>query len=173
MNRKILFVAIVSSIIISCLGMAPSSWAYNQKDVLRGLKGVTIVVEKITPDIERLGLTKNQIQSNVESQIRKVGIKVLKNFQPPAMTALYVNVHAINPYQSRSIVVYSVNVMLFENAYLQRGIGTVGDLKEVRAADWVSGMVGFVGIARINEIYKKVELEVDKFISDYLTVNQG
>jgi hypothetical protein len=89
------------------------------------------------------------------------------------MTALYVNVHAINPYQSRSIVVYSVNVMLFENAYLQRGVGNVGDLKEVRAADWVNGMVGFVGISRINDIYKKVELQVDKFISDYLAVNQG
>jgi hypothetical protein len=173
MNRKILLVVIIIPIVMACLGATSIAWAFDQKEVLRGLKGVKVVVINISPDIERLGLTQNQIQNNVETQIRKVGIKVFKTFNPPAMSALFIDVHAINPYQAKSIVVYSINVLLFENAYLERGVGTVGDLKEVRAADWVSGSVGLIGTSHINDIYKKVELQVDKFISDYLAVNQG
>jgi hypothetical protein len=42
----------------------------------------------------------------------------------------------------------------------------------VRAADWVNATVGLLGTNHIQDIYKKVELQVDKFISDYLAVNQ-
>ena len=88
------------------------------------------------------------------------------------MTSLYINVNTLIPAIAKTVVVYSVNVMVFENVYLKRGVGTVGDLKEVRAADWYKGSVGFIGINRINEVYQKVALQVDKFISDYLAVNQ-
>jgi hypothetical protein len=172
MNRKNFVVLMIAGLVIVCLGLPSYSQAFDQKDVLRGLTGIKVVVEPITPDIERLGLTKNQIQSNVESQIRKVGIKVLKNFKPPAMTSLYINILAMNPREAKAVVVYSITLMVFENAYLKRDIGTVGDLKEVRAADWVKGSVGFVGVRNIRDIYKKLELLVDQFISDYLAVNQ-
>jgi hypothetical protein len=172
MNCKNFFLAIAVALALVCLGRPSFSWAFDQKEVLRGLKGVKVVVERIDPAVERLGLTQSQIQRNVEAQIRKVGIRVLNYYKPPAMTALYVNVHSLIPAQAKSVVVYSINVMVFENAYLKRDVGSVGDLKEVRAADWNNAMVGLVDIPHINNIYKKVELQVDKFISDYLAVNR-
>jgi hypothetical protein len=172
MNRQRSLAAIVVAVVIVSLGLPSFSWAYDQKEVLRGLKGIKVVVENIDPRVERLGLSQSQIQSNVEAQIRRVGIKILKTYKPPAMTALYVNVHTLIPSQAKTIMVYSINVMVYENVYLKRDIGTVGDLKEVRAADWVNAMVGLIGIPHIRDIYKKVELQVDKFISDYLAVNQ-
>ena len=87
------------------------------------------------------------------------------------MTALYVNVHTLIPTQARTVVVYSIDVMLFENSYLKRDVGTVGDLKEVRAADWVIAMVGLIGASNVRDIRKKVDAEVDKFISDYKKMN--
>jgi hypothetical protein len=172
MNRKKPLVTIVAALVIICLGLPSFSFAYDQKEVLRGLKGVKVVVENINPDVQRLGLTQSRIQSNVEDQIRKVGIKILKAYKPPAMTGLYINVHTLIPYQAKTIVVYSINVMVYENVYLKRDVGTVGDLKEVRAADWVTASVGLLGVSHVNDIYKKVQLQVDKFISDYLAVNQ-
>jgi hypothetical protein len=172
MKRKNLVVGIAAAIVIVCLGVPSFSWAYDQKENLRGLKAVKVVVEPISSDIERLGLTKNQIQSNVETQIRRAGIKVVNIYQPPAMTALYINVRAIIPTQAKSIIVYGINVMVFEYTYLKRDIGSVGDLREVRAADWLNGTVGFTGVRNIRDIYKKLELQVDQFISDYLAVNQ-
>jgi len=135
------------------------------------LKGVKVVIENIPPDIERLGLTKKDLQSDVEAKLRQAGIKVFPDFKPPSMTALYVNVHTLIPTQARTVVVYSIDVMLFENSYLKRDVGTVGDLKEVRAADWVIAMVGLIGASNVRDIRKKVDAEVDKFISDYKKMN--
>jgi len=132
---------------------------------------VKVVVENIPSDIERLGLTKKDIQNDVETKVRKAGIKVLPDYKPPAMTTLYVNVHTLNPSAARSIIVYSINVMLYENSYLKRDVGTVGDLKEVRAADWVKVTVGLIGINNIRDIRKRVDEQVDKFISDYVAMN--
>ena len=144
---------------------------YDQREVLRDLKGVNVVIENIPPDIERLGLTKKDLQSDVEAKLRQAGIKVFPDFKPPSMTALYVNVHTLIPTQARTVVVYSIDVMLFENSYLKRDVGTVGDLKEVRAADWVIAMVGLIGASNVRDIRKKVDAEVDKFISDYKKMN--
>ena len=47
----------------------------------------------------------------------------------------------------------------------------MGDLKEVQAADWVIAMVGLIGASNVRDIRKKVDAEVDKFISDYKTMN--
>jgi hypothetical protein len=162
---------LIALIVVICLSAPSLTWAYDQKEVLRGLKGVKVVVENIPPDIERLGLSRRDIQTDVENKLRLVGIKVWPDYKPPSMTALYVNVHALNPTQARAIVVYSINIMLFENSYLKRDIGSVGDLKEVRAANWVKAMVGLTGANNIRDIRKKVEAEVDRFISDYKAVN--
>jgi hypothetical protein len=172
MSGKRSLAAMVLGLVMLSLGWPALSWAYDQKEVLRGLKGVKVVVERINPEVERLGLTANQLQSNVEAQVRKVGIKVLKAHKPPAMTALYVNVYTLIPSQAKTIVVYAINIMVYENVYLKRDIGSVGDLKEVRAADWVDASVGLLGVNRVRDLYKKVELQVDKFISDYLAVNR-
>ena len=167
MNHK-KFVAVI---VLVCLWVPSLSWSIDQKEVLRGLSGVKVVIENIPPDIERLGLTKNDIQSDVESKLRKIGIKVYPNFKPPSMTTLYVTVSTFNPPQVKSIIAYSINIMLFETAYLKREIGSVGDLKEVRAADWVVGTVGLVGTSHIGDIRKRVELQLDRFIYDYLAMN--
>jgi hypothetical protein len=145
---------------------------YDQREVLRGLKGLKVVVESFPSDIERLGLTKRDVQSDVENRIRQAGIKVYPDFKPPSMTALYVNIHVINPPQARNILVYFINIMLMENSYLKREAGTVGDLKEVRAADWIKAMVGFLPVTNIRDIRKKLDAELSKFISDYFSMNQ-
>ena len=167
MNRK----SFVAVLVIVCLLVPSLAWSYDQKEVLRGLTGVKVVIENIPPDIERLGLTKKDIQSDVELKLRKIGIKVYPDFKPPSMTTLYITVNTFNPPQAKSIIAYSINIMLFETVYLKRDIGTVGDLKEVRAADWNGGTVGLVGTPHITDIRKRVELQLDRFISDYLAVN--
>ncbi len=170
MKRQKFFAVLV----LVCLWMPSLSWAkvYDQTEVLRGLKGVKVVVENIPYDIERMGLTRKDIQSDVEAKLSKAGIKVFPNFTPPSMTALYVNVLALIPSQAKTVVVYSIYLMLYENSYLKRDVGTVGDLKEIRAADWVKGFVGIIGTANVRDIRKKVEGQVDKFISDYQAQNR-
>jgi hypothetical protein len=163
---------IAAVLLMVCLAQPALAFNYDQREVLRGLKGLKVVTETIPTEIERLGLTRKDIQSDVETKLRKAGIKVLPAYKPPSMTTLYVNVHTLIPSQARTVVVYSINLMLFENAYLKREAGTVGDLKEVRAADWIKATVGLIGVGNVSQIRKKVEEQVNKFISDYLAMNQ-
>ena len=169
MNHK----KIAALIVLACLCWPSLAFpaSFDQREVLRGLKGLKVVVENIPPDIEGLGLTKKDVQSDVEARLRQAGLKIYPNFQPPAMTALYVNVHVLNPATARNVVVYSINTMLFENSYLKRDIGSVGDLKEVRGADWTRAMVGILPTANIRDIRKKLDEELSKFIADYFAMN--
>ena len=49
----------------------------SQIDTLRGLKGVGIGIRNIPSQFEKDGLTKDQIQLDVESKLRMAGIEVL------------------------------------------------------------------------------------------------
>ena len=50
----------------------------NTRATLRGLNGVQVVVEDMMkPDIERDGLTRQQLQTDVELRLRKAGISGL------------------------------------------------------------------------------------------------
>ena len=57
-----------------------SSWAVDSEQSrasMRGIEGVGVVVESLDPEVERAGLTKHQLQTDVELQLRKAGIRVL------------------------------------------------------------------------------------------------
>jgi hypothetical protein len=164
-------VAALAVLMCLCWASLAMPAVFDQREVLRGLKGLKVVVESLPTDIERLGLTKRDVMSDVETRLRQAGIKVYPNFMAPSMTALYVNIHIINPPQARNFVVYTINVLLMENSYLKRDVGTVGDLKEVRAADWIKSMVGILPITDVRDIRKKLDRELSKFISDYFSVN--
>jgi hypothetical protein len=49
----------------------------GERATLRGLDGVQVVVEDLQPDVERNGLTRQQLQTDVELRLRKAGIRVL------------------------------------------------------------------------------------------------
>ena len=49
----------------------------ESRAVLRGLQGCEVVVENLRPEIERGGLTREQLQTDMELKFRMAGIKVL------------------------------------------------------------------------------------------------
>lgn len=49
---------------------------YQQKELV-GLMGAGVLVESMRPEVDRLGLTKDQIKTDVELRLWKAGINVL------------------------------------------------------------------------------------------------
>jgi hypothetical protein len=105
MNR----IKFVTTVVIFCLLFSSLSFAFEQKKALRGLKGVTVVVSYIPPEIERLGLKRNMIQANVETKLKKLGIKVYKKLKSPTTPILLVRINAIYV-KSKSIISYHETV---------------------------------------------------------------
>jgi hypothetical protein len=63
------------------------------RETLRGLGAVHVVIEHLQPNAERAGLTRSQVQTDVELRLRKAGIRVLKEQEKlasPGMPYLYI-----------------------------------------------------------------------------------
>jgi len=137
-----------------------------EKEALVGLKGVKVTIEQMNPQAERLGLTRDQIKTDVELRLRKAGIRVLTNgewLKVSRKTALYVNLYTFF-HHDLPIVAFSIDVRLMELVTLAMGFRTVGSV-------WSIGGVGCSGIDHIAKLQENLGDAVDKFINDYLAAN--
>ena len=138
------------------------------RPTLRGLKGVYVLVEQLRPEIERGGLSKNQIQTDVELKLRMAGIKVLskeESFDAPGRPWLYVNVNAFKA-EDIGAYVYHVLVELNQDVYLAR---RPPDFTKYKTSTW---SVSYLGIkSKLGDIRASVKDLVDMFINAYLSVN--
>jgi hypothetical protein len=164
MGRKGLGAALAMVAVLLFPGVS-HALTHNQK-ALVGLRGVNVIVENISPKAENLGLTAEQIKTDVELRLRKAGVRVLtakERLAIPGMPYLYVNV-SIAFSRDSTLVSYAALVALREWVTLANGF-------ETDAAIWNTGMVGGCGINHIREIRIDVGDQVDKFINDYLAAN--
>ncbi|MBU2623718.1 MAG: hypothetical protein KKD92_15520 [Proteobacteria bacterium] len=134
---------------------------------LRDLKGIYVSVEKLTPEIEKDGLTSNNIGKDVESMLRKAKIKTLSKgewFDVTGSPYLYVNANVLKLPDTKEYI-YSVNIALKQNVYPVRE-----PIEILGAATWSVG--GIIGITpSLDKIRASVREQVGKFIKAYLSVN--
>jgi len=151
----------------------PSTIFYpDQKESLRGLKDFFVLVDPLSPEVERGGITSEQLKEEVETRLKRAGINVLREdeeeekFKDPAKTFLYINFTAYT-LQKDLTYGFSLNVYLNQRVNLHHHprISCMG-------TTWYSGGVG---ILRANKLktFGQVELaeHLDKFINNYLAVN--
>ena len=135
---------------------------------LRGLKGVYVFVEYLYPDIEKDGLRKDSIQTDVVLKLQLAGIKVLtrKEFvKEPGRPYLYINVNSVKN-ESFSYVYY-IEVDLIQKVFLARDPKT----RTFGTTTWRKVGMGIVGEQKADDIRDNIKDLVDKFINDYLSVN--
>ena len=141
---------------------------FEPKDSLKGLQGVAVAVEELRPDIERYGLTSQQIKNDVELRLRQKNIKVLSKqewLMAPGEPFLYVNINVVVK-DNGSIASYNLSVQLIQHVFLSRDL-----TKAFFATTWQNLFVGSVDVNKIESIRQDVEHQVDAFINDYLAVN--
>lgn len=179
MRRKRLCVsvgaaAVVAAIVVAlCVRTAGAQIdSQHSRPSLRGLKGVHVLVLVIVgdenSDAEHAGLTRRQLQTQVELRLRKARIPVLSEeelLRSPGAPYLCVKVDARKV--SEGLYAVFVRVTLTQQVLLLR------DPKvRVPASTWGStGVIGGVGESRLREIRDAVADEVDEFINAYLAVN--
>jgi hypothetical protein len=118
------------------------------------------------PQAERLGLTEDQIKTDVELRLRKAGVRVLtkeKWVSTPGAPHLFV---VINTYIRSDIglCAYSIRLELNEMVSLARSLKVIGTI-------WERGATGMVGVDKIGGLRSSVGDQVDIFINDYLAAN--
>ena len=132
---------------------------------LCGLKGVYVAVEDLDPEIERDGLTRDQIYSDVESKLRQAGIKVLSEEEwklEKGSPYLYVNAHIMKV--MNGVYIFNITTEFIQEVHLVRN----SDIK-APAAIWSAETLGISD--HVRDIRDPARERVDKFISAYLSVN--
>jgi hypothetical protein len=92
---------LVSLIVWAALAISTTAAAHirvGQPEVLKGLEAVRPEVERLKPEIERDGLFREELQSDLELKLRMAGIRVLSEEDAqknPNMPVLYLNVDAL------------------------------------------------------------------------------
>jgi hypothetical protein len=133
---------------------------------LRGLQGVSLLLEDIHPAMAQAGLTMQQLQTDIEQQLRHAGIPVLPKdhtFRVPGAPYLYVYVHLL-PHPV-GLTVYNILVEVNQRASL--------DLNGASAyvSTWSVQRLGTIGRRHLAAIRNDVRGQVDHFIHVYRSVN--
>lgn len=142
------------------------------RQTMAGLKGVSVAVENPQPNIQkyaqRYGLTREQIQKDVEQRLVKAGVTVLNQEQwkkTPGRPVLYVNVNT-HLYQ-KYWYSYTVSVELRQIVTLEANpnVKTLADT-------WSIDMAAVANIGTLGTIKDNVAMLTDKFIEVWKSVNK-
>jgi len=151
----------------------------KEREVLKGLHGVAIIVEDLASEAARPGLTKDKLQTEVESRLRKAGIPVLTEEQNsranPSMPFLYITLETVrsNP-QLSDISAFSIHVQLNEVVALLRGKSPPDAPRRLAVAPTYTAAQAVVlaGDDTVVDIVRQTVADaVDVFRGDYLAAN--
>jgi hypothetical protein len=143
----------------------------SEKDSLRGLKGIYVLVERIGGRVEQQGLTTSQLKTDAELKLRKAGIRVATRGESldSSVGTLHISVTA-NPTQSvPNLYQVSIIVELLQEVRLVRD-PTITVVSATTYA--VARSCGTVGIDHLrDDVRNAASDDVDVFINDYLAMN--
>jgi hypothetical protein len=148
-----------------------------ERESLKGLTGVWVFVNvtEESPSLERDGLTKSQIQTDVEIRLRKAGVKVLtleELKQLRRRPALVIHVlasknEALSKVLGENIYAFTIQVDVKHTARLLDSTNN----EILLVTTWSDTAVGMTTKRNIRTIREGVGDYVDKFINDYLAAN--
>jgi hypothetical protein len=154
-------------ILVAALAICSHAAAHiriGQPEVLKGLEVVRLEIERIKPEIERDGLFREDLQSDIELKLRLAGIRVLSEEEAqktPGAPLLHLNVDAM---KCSFGYVYNIGLYLIEQATLVR--------KPMKAPAMFLRIPEQLGIAsRLSEIRDAAGDVVDEFVRTWKASN--
>lgn len=140
----------------------------GERESLAGLAGVYVIVEAMGAAVEREGLSRSTLQTDVEVKLRQAGIRVLTETEwvvAPGAPYLYLRVATV---RAGELSLYAVAILLhFHQDVLLARTPT----RALSAPTWRTAWVGAVGTKEFSWVRENVRDKVDEFINAYLAAN--
>ena len=140
-----------------------------ERESLKGLKGVQVLVELLRPDVEGRGVSKDSIKTDVELRLRQSGIKVYANSREDRSLAkayLYINLNSMAG-TANTTGLFAACIEVHLNQWMRSQVNG----QELKGSTWSLGMVVTIGVNNLRELRDDVMDLVDVFIYDYLAAN--
>ncbi len=139
-----------------------------QTESLKGITDLNVVVEYISEEAERHGLTRDKLQTDVELRLRQLGIRVVREFgfqKTRGKPYLYINVNA-KVVEDLPMFSVGISVELKQDARLVNNPEVV-----LSVTTWEKRGTGEVGRNRLSDVRRSVLDFVNAFANDFLSMN--
>jgi hypothetical protein len=169
MKKSILAIIVAGLWLYSVAASNCLAEADFQRETLRRLPGVWVVVEQLPAELEQTGLTQDQVQTDAEDRLRKAGITILTQeecWQTLGMPWLYITVALLKA--SPATYAATVGAVLNQEIVLTRN-------PQIKAfgSTWDAGVhLGAIGAESLATVRDSVGSLVDKFVADYQAANE-
>jgi hypothetical protein len=165
-----LFLMLVTVIIVlaSISSRAEQPAEASERESLRGVTGVEVLVDPLDVEIEQRGLETGTLQRDIKQRLQKAGVKVLtarERLTTPTAAMLVIRVDALHDRIGRYF--YSIDLFLTQRVKLEGRPDS-----DLSAVTWMKfGSIGIVADDNMKHIETQVLQKADQFIKDYLAVN--
>jgi hypothetical protein len=140
----------------------------EDRESLRRLPGVEVIVETFLPDEENAGFSRDAIRTGVELVLQSNGVRILSGSQrleTPAAPFLYVKV---NPLTHSSAEIYCLAIVV----ELHQAVSLINRPEHrMSARTWSRVQVAMIGEQIAGRVTELVEPLIKQFANDFLTVN--
>jgi hypothetical protein len=141
----------------------------TNKESLRGLNGITVVVLDPSPEVERDVIAKTKLRTDAELKLRQAGIRVVAyedyvKGEGGTMGLLQLYVGALK--WEKAFYACEVQLKLMQPVTLLRD-----PFNKTFATTWSTGSLGIFGVAKLEGIRKEVADKLDEFVNSYLAAN--
>src|SRR5215467_4255059 len=163
------YVLIVALIVLSHLYTgAARAGQVEDRESLRRLPGVEVIVETFLSEEEAAGFSREAIRTDAELVLRSNGVKILsasERLQTPSAPLLYVKV---NPLKHSTAATYclAIEVELHQTVSLMNR-----PEQQMSARTWNRVQVAIIGEQITGRVTEVVEPLIKQFANDFLTVN--
>lgn len=153
--------------IISVLLLPHQAFA-DEFQILKGLPGVYVLVNGISDEAEKDGLSELMIRKDVELKLRIVGIKVYSKDEYDKYPDAALNIQ-ISTYCSLNTYAYHIRADVYETVQLNRDPSI-----RIVAPTWRSPItIGMINKENLSELRDSILDLVDFFVNEFLALNDN
>lgn len=161
------YLILAFSLLTVALAREPASAQVPERESLKGLNGVLLVVEDLHQDARTIDLTRQSIVNLIESRLSDAGIPILsiqERLADPRKPYLYVNCNVMFV-PDVELATFSVDVETHQLVTLKTG-------EDVVALTWAKSYLGVRGKEKAAQKIRDVIAQlIDQFVADFLAVN--
>ena len=171
-QKSFLMLAMIFFILAFSVQSARAEDSDASRATLVGLQGVAVIVEDLQPNVlkyaAKSGLSKAQVQQDVEIMLREAGIRIVAGndwLKTPGKPLLYIS---INTHETEKYwYAYDIKVEL-------RQLATLDANPQIKtlATTWSMNITGQANIGTLNVIRKDAGVMVGRFVQAWRAVNR-
>jgi hypothetical protein len=168
-----LFIFVVSPVLAGWTDKAlASDNNETNTESLAGLQAISVMVLPPDPEVERNGLKREQIQTDVEAKLRKAGIKMLTDREMKRPGFPYLSIMVNTTKENPELYRYNVKADMYRQEILNPQDEIETAFQTISIKIWSSEQTGTTSGSDLKKnVQKKLDDAIDKFITAYLTAN--